>query len=121
MAKKVGQTLGDRLQHLRKMADFTQSEFARKIGISHTQVTRYEKGTLPPADVLDRMATVLEVSIDFIVRGEKDNYVNSTLNDTELVNQYKELASLPKEEKNIVLKFIGAYIRDFKAKQAYAK
>lgn len=121
MAKKVEQTLGDRLQQLRKIAGFTQSEFARKIKISHTQVTRYEKTTLPPADVLDRMASVYGVSIDYIVRGDKDNYVNTTLNDVELVNQYKEIATLPKEEKNVVLKFIGAYIRDFKTKQAYAK
>jgi transcriptional regulator with XRE-family HTH domain len=121
MAKKVEQTLGDRLQVLRKTAGFTQSEFARKIDISHTQVTRYEKGTLPPADVLDRMAAVYGVSIDYIVRGDKDNYVNTTLNDVELVNQYKEIATLPKDEKNVVLKFIGAYIRDFKTKQAYSK
>ena len=121
MAKKIEQTLGDRLQQLRKMANLTQSEFARKISISHTQVTRYEKGTLPPADVLDRMANVFGVSIDFIVRGDKDNYVNTTLNDTELVNQYKEVAELPKEEKSIVLKFVGAFVRDFKTKQAYAK
>ena len=51
----------------------------------------------------------------------KDHYVNTTLNDTELMNQYKEIATLPKEEKTVVLKFIGAYIRDFKTKQAYAK
>jgi len=37
------------------------------------------------------------------------------------MNQYKEIATLPKEEKTVVLKFIGAYIRDFKTKQAYAK
>jgi len=122
MAKKVQETtLGDRLQQLRKTAGYTQSEFGRKIEVSHTQVTRYEKGTLPPADVLDRMAGVFGVSIDFLVRGDKDHYVNTTLNDTELMNQYKEIATLPKEEKTVVLKFIGAYIRDFKTKQAYAK
>lgn len=121
MAKKTEETLGDRLIRLRKTAGYTQSELGRKISVSHTQVTRYEKGTLPPADVLDRMAATFGVSIDFIVRGDKDNYVNTTLTDTELVNQYKEIATLPKEEKAVVLKFIGAYIRDFKTKQAYAK
>ena len=120
MVKKVQQTLGDRLLHLRKMAGFTQTEFSKRIGVSHMQAIRYEKGTLPPADVLDRMATVYGVSIDFIVRGDKDNYVATTLSDTELINQYKDIATLPKEEKTTVLKFIGAYIRDFKTKQAYS-
>lgn len=121
MTKKVTPTLGDRVHQLRKEAGYTQSELSKKIGISHTQMARYEvKGVQPPADVLNKLADVLGVSIDFLVRGEKDKYATDTIKDTELVNQFRQLSDLPKEEKNVVVKFIGAYIRDYKAKLTYA-
>jgi transcriptional regulator with XRE-family HTH domain len=119
--KKATQTLGERIHQLRKDAGFTQSELAKKIDVSHTQMARYElKGVQPPADVLNNLANAFAVSIDFIVRGEKDKYATEAINDTELVNQFKQLTDLPKEEKNVVVKFVGAYIRDYKAKLAYA-
>lgn len=121
MTKKAIQTLGDRVQQLRKEAGYTQSELSKKIDISHTQMARYElKGVQPPADVLNKLADVFGVSIDFLVRGEKDKYANDSIKDNELVNQFKQLNDLPKEEKNVVLKFVGAYIRDYKAKLTYA-
>jgi transcriptional regulator with XRE-family HTH domain len=121
MVKKATQTLGDRIQQLRKEAGYTQSELAKKIDVSHTQMARYElKGVQPPADVLNLLADVFAVSIDFLVRGEKDKYANDAINDVELVNQFKLLSDLPKEEKNVVVKFVGAYIRDYKAKIAYS-
>jgi transcriptional regulator with XRE-family HTH domain len=121
MAKKVTETLGDRLQQLRKEAGYTQSELSKMIHISHTQMARYElKGVQPPADILNKIADVFGISIDFLVRGEKNKYATETINDAELVNQFKLLSDLPKEEKNLVVKFVGAYIRDYKAKQAYA-
>lgn len=121
MTKKNIQTLGDRVQQLRKEAGYTQSELSKKIAVSHTQMARYElKGVQPPADVLNKLADVFGVSIDFLVRGEKDKYANDAIKDTELVNQFKQLSDLPKEEKNVVLKFVGAYIRDYKAKLTYA-
>jgi transcriptional regulator with XRE-family HTH domain len=120
MAKKETQTLGDRILRLRKNAGFTQSELAKKINLSHTQMARYElKGVQPPADILNKIAAVFGVSIDFLVRGEKDEYATETIRDTELVNQFKQLSSMPKDEKNIVVRFLSAYIRDYKAKQAY--
>jgi transcriptional regulator with XRE-family HTH domain len=121
MAKKITETLGDRLQQLRKEAGYTQSELAKMIDISHTQIARYElKGVQPPADILNKMADVFGISIDFLVRGEKNKYATETINDAELVNQFKLLSDLPKEEKSLIVKFVGAYIRDYKAKQAYA-
>ena len=45
--------------------------------------------------------------------------IKNSLKDAELINQFKEIDLLPKEEKNILLKIVGAYIRDYKAKLAY--
>ena len=44
----------------------------------------------------------------------------ASLKDAELINQFKKITALPDEEKNLVLKMITAYIRDFNTQQAYA-
>ena len=114
-------TIGHRIQELRKKEEFTQVELAKKINVSHTQMTRYEiKDVQPPADVLKRLADLFGTSIDYIVRGNKSDFATESLEDAELIKHFQQIDKLPKEEQNTVLKFLGAYIRDYKARQAYA-
>jgi transcriptional regulator with XRE-family HTH domain len=113
--------LGKRIQELRKENGFTQQELAKKINISHPQIVRYEnKGVQPPADVLARIADIFDVSIDYLVNGDKSNRAEQTLKDAELIKQFKQLDQLPDDEKNSILKVVNALIRDFKTKQAYS-
>jgi len=113
--------LGERIQQLRKQSGLTQARLAAKIQISHTQLTRYEsKNVQPPADVLQRLANVFDVSIDYLVNGNKSDKVEQTLKDAELIKQFKQLDQLPDEEKKSILKVLTALIRDFNARQAYA-
>jgi hypothetical protein len=44
----------------------------------------------------------------------------ASLKNSELLQRFKEIDVLPEEEQGILLKVISAYIRDYKAKQAYA-
>ena len=112
--------LGKRVQELRKENGLTQIELAKKVNISHPQIVRYEtKGVQPPADVLGRMADVFNVSIDYLVNGNKSDKVEQTIKDAELIKQFKQLDMLPDEEKKSILKVLGALIRDFNARQAY--
>ncbi len=107
--------LGNRIQELRKQIGLTQSQLAKKIEISHTQMARYEtKGVQPPADVLSRLADIFDVSIDYLVNGDKSNRAEQTLKDAELIKQFKQLDLLPEDEKNSILKVVNALIRDFK-------
>lgn len=114
-------TMGERLQQLRKNIGLTQADLAKKIGISHTQMARYEiKNIYPPADVLKKLADVFGTTIDFLVMGDTDSKAKESLTDAELINQFKKISALPDEEKTLVLKLITAYIRDFNTQQAYA-
>jgi len=113
--------LGSRIQELRKQIGLTQLQLAKKIGISHTQMARYEiKDVQPPADVLKKLANIFDVSIDFLVNGDKSNKVAQTIKDAELIKQFKQLDKLPEEEKKSILKVVEALIRDFNARQTYA-
>jgi transcriptional regulator with XRE-family HTH domain len=67
-------SLGRRIRKLRGF-DVTQEEFARKLGISQSQLSKYERGVVaPPADVLIRIKEEFRVSIDWLLTGHPDSY-----------------------------------------------
>ena len=73
--------------------------------VSHSWLIRYEsKNIPPPADVPQRLAGVFDVSIDYLVNGNKSDKVEHTLKDAELVKQFKQLDHFPEEEKKSILK-----------------
>jgi transcriptional regulator with XRE-family HTH domain len=114
-------TLGSRIQELRKSLGYSQVELGQRIGVSKSQVNRYEnKGIQPPADILSKIADLFGTSVDFLINGQSEEKAKATLKNAELLKQFKQVEDLPEEDRMTVIKFLGAYLRDFKAKQAYA-
>ncbi len=67
------ETTGKRIQHFSKNAGLTQADLVKKIGISHTQMARYEiKNIYPPADVLKDLAETFGTTIDFLDMGDTE-------------------------------------------------
>ena len=63
-------TLGRRLRELRGF-DLTQGELAKELGISQSQLSKYERGVVaPPADILFFIKRRFQVSIDWLLTGE---------------------------------------------------
>lgn len=113
--------LGKRIQELRKQNNISQNELADRANVSKAQMSRYEvKGVQPPADILNKLADVLGTSVDFLINGTSTEKAQNTLKDAELIKQFKEIEVLPDNEKVTILRVVSAYIRDFKARQAYA-
>lgn len=113
--------LGSRIQELRKESKYSQVELAELIGISKSQVIRYEnKGAQPPADTLNKIADLFGTSVDFLINGNTQEKAKATLKSNALLQQFKDVENLPEEEQITVIKFLGAYLRDFKTKQSYA-
>jgi len=54
-----------------------------------------------------------------LINGNSGEKAKATLKNTELLQRFKEVETLPDREQNVLLEIIGAYIRDFKTKQAY--
>jgi len=62
--------LGRRLRELRGF-DLTQAEFAQELGVSQSQLSKYERGVAaPPADILFFVKKRFRVSIDWLLTGE---------------------------------------------------
>jgi transcriptional regulator with XRE-family HTH domain len=65
--------LGRRIRQLRGF-DVTQGEFAKRLAISQSQLSKYERGLVaPPADVLIRIKEQFGVSIDWLLTGHSDD------------------------------------------------
>ncbi len=115
------ETLANRIQLLRKQAGLTQVELADKIGVSKSQFIRYEsKNVQPPANIINKLADTLGTSVDFLISGDKTEKAKASLKNSELIQRFKEVDSLPEEEQGVLIKIISAYVRDYRAKQAYA-
>jgi transcriptional regulator with XRE-family HTH domain len=103
--------LGQRIQELRKKASLSQGELASKINISYPQMSRYEiKAVQPPADVLKRLADVFGVSIDYLVNGSLEQKAESSLDDNELLQQFKEVEQMNEDDRSTIKKLIDAFI-----------
>lgn len=112
--------LGKRIQELRKQHKFSQVELAEKINISKSQMIRYEnKGVQPPADTLNKLSEIFNTSVDYLLNGTTGEKAKATLQNTELLQRFKEVENLPERERSVILEVIAAYLRDFKTKQSY--
>ena len=114
----MSNTLGERVKNLRKQHGMSQSDLADAIGISYAQIGRYEnKGAQPPAETLKKIASVLEVSPDYLLYGNADEKAKNILVDADLINQFKAIELMDDEDKNVVKKLIDAFITKKKVQQ----
>jgi hypothetical protein len=60
------------------------------------------------------MASILDVSLDYLV-GKSDEQLDSTT-----LNRVLEVQKLPQDKRNFVFNMIDMALRDFKVKQAHA-
>jgi transcriptional regulator with XRE-family HTH domain len=114
--------LGNRIIELRKGKNWSQSDLAAKVGVSYAQIGRYEtKDAQPPAAVLKKIADALDSTVDFLVNGNTEDKAKASLVDAEVIRYFKEVDTLPTEDKTALLRVIAGFIRDVKTKQAYAQ
>ena len=66
---KASVRIGERLRAARVRAQMSQRALAEKVGVSHTAISKYERGLdVPGADVLTRLAQALGVKVEYFFR-----------------------------------------------------
>ena len=63
---------GDRLRSLRINRDITQEQLAERVGVSRVSIGYYERGRIPPANTLQRLADTLGVPSAYLISGSTD-------------------------------------------------
>lgn len=110
-------TLGEKIKLIRMKKKLSQQDLSQVAGIHQKNISKYEKDlVIPSAVVLKNIADALEVTTDYLLGNEDSD----TIKDTALLRQFKEVDTMPDEEKSTLMKVISAYIRDFKTKNAYS-
>lgn len=72
-----------RLRELRLEKGITQQELAKNMSLTQATIGKYERGELEPSiDLLERLATFFECSIDFLT-GFSDDFGNVSIYKTE--------------------------------------
>jgi transcriptional regulator with XRE-family HTH domain len=100
---------GARLKALRKQKNWSQKELAAQVGIRFQQLNKYESGlNVPPADMLLKLAHVLDVSVDFLLTGNP--LEDSPLASSRLFRRFKVLEALASDDQETVIKVIDAMI-----------
>ncbi|MBD0381250.1 helix-turn-helix domain-containing protein [Paenibacillus sedimenti] len=61
-------SLGERIKERRASFDLKQDECAEQVGVTRAVLSSYERNvSMPPGDVLGKLATVLKTSSDFLL------------------------------------------------------
>ena len=112
------------LIYLRKRADLTQVELAKKLGVSRSTIGNYEKGIrTPDYEMLEKIADFFNVDLNFLL--------GKSGNEADLYKRYAEAEFKEKVEKEILRLFrklnsdgqdkVRAYMEDLICLEKYTE
>ena len=106
---------GDKISQLRKEKGLSREELGKIIGTSAAIIGRYERNDMKPSiDIATKIARALEVSLDYLVGNSAE-----LVKDKKILDRLESISKMPDDKKTELFNVIDAYIRDFRAKQAY--
>jgi transcriptional regulator with XRE-family HTH domain len=114
-------SLADRLKQVRKDKELSQQQLADLSNVHISNIGRYERGDAQPsAELLNRIARALEVSPDFLMNGTIEDKAENSLNDNDLLNQFRKVEKLPDDKKRLVKEFLDAFLFKYNIQQQIA-
>ena len=101
----------NRLKMARNDKKLSQQQLADMVGIHLTNIGRYERGEAnPTANILNKLASALDVTPDFLINGTTNDKADGTISDQELLIQFKKVEQLPEKKKQLVKEFLDAFL-----------
>ena len=110
-----------RLLKLRKDKKLTQSQLGEMVGLHYQHIGRYERGVVQPtAAALQRLASALEVSVEYLVGGTSEQSAERQLEDLDLLKQFQAAEKLSPEDKAVVKTLLDAFLTKRKLQELLA-
>lgn len=104
------------ITQLRDQFNWSQSDLATESQVSRVMIGKYERGeAVPSLDAAKKIADAFNVTLDYLV-GESQ----SLSFDKKTLKRLEELQIMDESKRNTLFDLIDTYIRDNKARQAYA-
>ena len=105
------QHFGGNLKKLRSNKALSQEDFAAMIGVHVTNLSKYERNkSIPSLEIAEKMASALDVSIDELVYGKKNEKARIYIADNELLHLYNKTQSLSEDQKKTVVDLVSAFL-----------
>lgn len=109
---KIAETFPKTLKELRQNKGWSQGQLAKKVGVDIQRISKYERGvSCPTPDMMVKLATALGVSLDYLLKGEKE-MDESYIQNQEWLKRLEKLNHLPQEDQISLMKVIDAVLRN---------
>ncbi|MGH8275619.1 MAG: helix-turn-helix domain-containing protein [Steroidobacteraceae bacterium] len=106
-----GDSIGARIAQLRKDKGLTQKELAERLKVTQPVVSDYENDVIRiPADVVGKIAGVLEVTSDELLGLGREARSRAGLKNRRLSRRLQAIDALPKRDQEALLRTIDAFI-----------
>lgn len=107
-----------RLKQLRQQKGLSQSELGDLVKIHYTHIGKYERGESSPSlETLIALAQCLNVTIDYLARGNEENAATASIEDKDLLRMFRDVERLSGDEKDTVKKFLDAFLMKQKLRE----
>ncbi|MDQ0108949.1 transcriptional regulator with XRE-family HTH domain [Chitinophaga terrae (ex Kim and Jung 2007)] len=104
-------SFGERLTLSRKRRKLTQGELGKAVGTTGDMIGKYEREVITPTiEVAGRMAEVLNVSLDFLIRNINGESDNSKGLPPVLADKLQYIEKLSAGDQDHILSVIDAFI-----------
>lgn len=101
---------------LRDKKSMSQTDLATGSGVSRVMIGKYERGeAVPSIDAAKKIADALEVSLDYLTGDAK-----TAAYDKKTLQRLEDLQQLEEPKRQTLFDLMDTYIRDAKARRAYA-
>lgn len=100
-------TISERIKNERNRMGINQAQLAKEAKITPAAVSQIEKGLRTPSlPVLQRIANVFSVSMDYLSGNTSNSELNDILQNKEIYAFYEGFQALPDDDKQTILKNI---------------
>lgn len=108
--------IGSKIVELRKRKDWSQADLANAVGASRDIIGKYERNeNSPSVEMALKIAKVFDVPVDYLLgEGKHASY------DKETIKRLEDIEALDNNTKSVLFNIIDTFLRDAKARKAYA-
>ena len=103
--------LGDKIKELRAKKKLSQIDLGKLANVHNTHIGKYENNLQTPSlETIKNIAKVLGVSVDYLINEQTENAITANFSDQELLEKFKKAEQLPEGDKELVKKFLDAFL-----------
>jgi|SRR5690554_5729259 len=109
--------IGNKIIELRKQNNLNREELGKSVGTSGAMIGKYERNEMVPSvEMAKKIAEALDVSLDYLT-GDSSVLVK----DKKMIKRLEDIDDLDENTKTTLFQVIDTFLRDAKARTAYAQ